>query len=269
MDDEVPILDEENYSTWRIEMRVHLREMRADIWKAAIGGSVSLKNKSKYATQREEKKNDALALKTILSGLSSPIKENMGQCTSTKDLCLNLEETYQSKKEKGDIEERSINIIKGKEYSKTLDCIISKCDLENISSEDNKKEDLKSISNEDKESPKTLDCNDSKCNDDFFSTSEEENLETVCVQIDSSYPMERIEEDLLEIQKENEEGLYKYSNDHYYMDYNYLSDNTKKFHKKSQRHILKLREMLKEQEKSNKTQLEEKEEEITRLKNER
>jgi hypothetical protein len=69
MDDEVPILDEENYSTWRIEMRVHLKTMGAAIWKATIGGYVSLKNKSKFASQREGKKNDALALKTILSGL--------------------------------------------------------------------------------------------------------------------------------------------------------------------------------------------------------
>jgi hypothetical protein len=74
MDDEVPILDEENYSTWRIEMRVHLKEMGVGIWKAAIGGSVSLKNNSKFSNQREGKKNDALSLKTILSGLSSPIK---------------------------------------------------------------------------------------------------------------------------------------------------------------------------------------------------
>jgi hypothetical protein len=29
MDDEVPILDEENYSTWRIEMRVYLKTMGA------------------------------------------------------------------------------------------------------------------------------------------------------------------------------------------------------------------------------------------------
>jgi hypothetical protein len=136
MDDEVPILDEENYSTWIIEMRVHLMEMGIGIWKAAIGGSVSLKNKSKFSTQREGKKNDALALKTILSGLSSPIKEIMGQCTSAKDLWLKLEETYQSKKDKEDIEDHSIKIIKGKESPKTLDCIISKCDLENISSED-------------------------------------------------------------------------------------------------------------------------------------
>jgi hypothetical protein len=40
MDDEVPILDEENYSTWRIEMRLYLKTMGATIWKATIGGYV-------------------------------------------------------------------------------------------------------------------------------------------------------------------------------------------------------------------------------------
>ena len=52
MDDEVPILDEKKYSTWRIEMKVHLKEMGAGIWKEAIGGLVTLKNKSKFAAQR-------------------------------------------------------------------------------------------------------------------------------------------------------------------------------------------------------------------------
>jgi hypothetical protein len=276
MDDEIPILDEENYSTWRIEMKVYLKTMGAAIWKASIGGSVPLRNKSKYAAQREGKKNDALALKTILSGLSSPIKESMGQCTSPKDLWLKLEETYQSKKEKEDIENHSIKIIKGKESPKTLDCIISKCDLENISNEDKessdnvgKKEDLEDTSNKGKESPKTLDCNDSKCDDVEFFSSEEDDLEIVCVKFDDSYPMERIEENLLELQKEIEEGLYRYRSDHFYTHYNYLSDNTKKFLRRSQRYILKLKGMLKEQEESSKTQLEEKEEEITRLKNEK
>jgi hypothetical protein len=128
MDDEVPILDEENYSTWRIEMRVYLKTMGTAIWKETIGGYVPLKNKSKFATQREGKKNDALALKTILSGFSSPIKESMGQCTSAKDLWLKLEDTYQEKKE--DVEYHSIKIIKGKEYL-TLDCICD--DFEGIS----------------------------------------------------------------------------------------------------------------------------------------
>ena len=61
--------------------------------------------------------------------------------------------------------------------------------------------------------------------------------------------MKRIEGNLLKLQKEVEEGLYRYRSDHYYIDYNYLSDNTKMFLKKSQRHILKLKEMLKELEK--------------------
>jgi hypothetical protein len=90
MDDEVSILDEENYSTWRIEMRVYLKTMGEDIWKETIDGYVPLKNKSKLSSQREGNKNDVLALKTILSGLSSRIKESMGQCTSTKDIWLKL-----------------------------------------------------------------------------------------------------------------------------------------------------------------------------------
>ena len=48
MDDEVPILDEENYYTWIIEMRVYLKTMGETIWKATIGGYVPLKNKSKF-----------------------------------------------------------------------------------------------------------------------------------------------------------------------------------------------------------------------------
>jgi hypothetical protein len=123
MDDEVPILDEENYSTWRIEMRVYLKTMGAAIWKATIGGYVPLKNKSKFVAQREGKKNDALALKTILSGLSSPIKERMGQYTSAKDLWLKLEETYQSKEEKEEIEDHSIKISKVKNHQKLLNAL--------------------------------------------------------------------------------------------------------------------------------------------------
>jgi hypothetical protein len=68
--------------------------------------------------------------------------------------------------------------------------------------------------------------------------------------------MERIEEGLLELQNKVDEGLYEYSNDHYYIYYNYLLDKTKNFLRRSQRNILKLKGMLKEQEESNKTQLE-------------
>jgi hypothetical protein len=244
-------------------MRVYLKTMGATIWKVAIGGSIPLKNKSKFAAQREGKMNDALALKTILSGISSPIKESMGQCISTKDIWLKLEETYQKKKE--DVEDHSVKIIKGKEYL-TLDCICDDFKGKESCDDFGKKEDIEDTSNEGKESPKTLDCIDSKCDDVDFFSSEEDDLETICVKFDDSYPMERIEENLLELQKEIEKGLYRYISDHFYTHYNYLSDNTKKFLRRSQRYILMLKEILKD---NNKTQLEEKEEEITRLKNEK
>jgi hypothetical protein len=96
------------------------------VWKESIGGSIPLKNKSKFASQKEEKKNEALALKTIFNGISSYVKENMVQCTSTKDLWMNLEKTYQGKKE--DTEDNSIKNNEGKESPKSSDCNNSKCD---------------------------------------------------------------------------------------------------------------------------------------------
>ena len=91
-----------------------------------------------------------------------------------------------------------------------------------------KKKYLEDTSNEGKESPKTLDCNDSKYDDvKFFSISEEENIEIVCVEFDGSYPMKRIEEGLLELQNKVEEGIYEYSNDHYYIDYMIQVDHLK------------------------------------------
>jgi hypothetical protein len=93
--------------------------------------------------QKEEKKNDALALKTIFNGISNSIKESMGQCTSAKDLWLKLEKTYQGKKE--DTKDNSIK------------------------------------KNEGKESPQSFDCKNSKYDDvECFSTCEEEDLEIVC-----------------------------------------------------------------------------------------
>ena len=67
--------------------------------------------------------------------------------------------------------------------------------------------------------------------------------------------MKIIEGNLLKLQKEIEEGLYMYRSDHFYTHYNYLSDNTKKFLRRILRHILKLKEMINEQEERNKAQI--------------
>ena len=69
INDEVPIFDETDYSASIIEMKGYLKGKGAGVWKASIGVSVPLKNNSKFAAQKEEKKNDALSLKTIVNGL--------------------------------------------------------------------------------------------------------------------------------------------------------------------------------------------------------
>ena len=122
MDDEVSIIDEKNYFACRIEMKGYLKEKGASVWKEAIGGSFPLKNKSKLSSKKEENKNDALDLKTIFNGLSSYVKERMGQCTSTKDLWLKLEKVYQDK------DDNSIKENEGKDSTKSYVCNNSKCD---------------------------------------------------------------------------------------------------------------------------------------------
>jgi hypothetical protein len=80
--------------------------------------------------------------------------------------------------------------------------------------------------------------------------------------------MEEVEEELSKLKNKFDWGLYEYNYDHSYIDYSYLSENTKRFLEKNQNRILKLKKILKEQEECKRSQLEEKEEEIKRLKNE-
>jgi lipid II:glycine glycyltransferase (peptidoglycan interpeptide bridge formation enzyme) len=80
--------------------------------------------------------------------------------------------------------------------------------------------------------------------------------------------MEEVEEELSKIKNKVDWGLYEYNYDHIYIDYSYLSNNTKRCLEKNQNHILKLKKMLKEQEESKRSQLEEKEEDIKILMNE-
>jgi chromosome segregation ATPase len=218
MDDEVPIFDETNYSAWRIEMKGYLKEKGAGVWKEAIGGSVPLKNKSKFAAQKEEKKNDALALKTIFNGLSSSVKESMGQCTSTKDLWLKLEKVYQDK------EDNSIKDNEGKDSPK----------YSNFNT------------------PSEVECS---------LTNEEEDIVEVCVDE---------EEELLKFKEKvlSELGDVSMEIGHYSIASEYLEKCINEVLEKYPKHIMELKKMLKEQEESKKTQLEEKEEEIKRLKNE-
>jgi hypothetical protein len=132
-------------------MRKYLKSKGAGVWDKFVVGSVASKKQSEFAAQKEEKKNNAIALKTIFNGISSSFKKIIGQCTSTKGLWLKLEKSYQDKRQ---------------------------------DTEDNPIKNVKKI-NERKDPPKCCDCNSYKFNDvECSPTNKEEYLaaiEEVCV----------------------------------------------------------------------------------------
>jgi hypothetical protein len=85
------------------------------------------KNLSKITVQRRARKNNEVALKILLNGLSDKIKASIVLYTSTKDLWLNLEHMYQIKRQdtedipiKDKDEDSAIN--KGKDSPQYFEC---------------------------------------------------------------------------------------------------------------------------------------------------
>ena len=79
--------------------------------------------KSKTANQKEAKKNNTTALKFLLDGLPSSIRQSLGEFTSARELWLKLEGDYQGKlqgKQVEDEQETEPNPIYG-EVDKALD----------------------------------------------------------------------------------------------------------------------------------------------------
>jgi chromosome segregation ATPase len=122
------------------------------------------------------------------------------------------------------------------------------------------KEDNSIKDNEGKDSPKYFDDN-SPCEVEIYLTNEEENIVEVCV-----YE----EEELLKFKEKVlfELGDISMEIGHYSVSYKYLEKIINEVLEKYPNHVMELKQMLKEQEESKQTQLEEKEEEIKRLKDE-
>jgi hypothetical protein len=186
---------------------------------------------------RGSKEKNVVMVTTIFNGLSSYFKESIGQCTSTKDLWMKLEKAYQDKIQ--DIEKNPIK-------------------------------DMKQI-NEGKDPPKYSNFNDSKCNDvECYPPNKEE----VCVESANNYLIDE-EEDLLKPKDKVIDDLKEVSMETKYDSYDFedIERSTKESLEKYQRYTMALRQILKKQEETTEqviskksNQLEEKEEEIKRLK---
>jgi hypothetical protein len=238
---EAPLFDGKNYSSWRENMKQYLKSRASEVWYSVVSKPWNLttsKNISKFATQIRVKKNNEVALKILLNGLSDTVKASMGLCTSAKELWMKLEKMYQIKREV----------------------------IEDIPIKDEKED---SAINKGKDSPQSSNCNNVDI--EFSPASKEEDSDTIEENFVSIYPMEEVEEELSKIKHKVDWGFGEYNYDHDYSDYIYLYEYTKEFLEKNQKHILEIKEMLKDNEKvisEQDIQLEEKEEEIDKLKNE-
>ena len=77
-------------------MKAYLKNF--GVWEIVINPPTPSNKKGKPATQKEAKKDNALALKFHMDGLPILVKESVGEYTSAKYLWFKLESEYQKER---------------------------------------------------------------------------------------------------------------------------------------------------------------------------
>ena len=88
----VPILDITDNFSWRRKMKAYLKNF--GIWEIVINPSAPSNKKGKSTVQKEAKKENTTALKFLMDGLPSSVKESVGEYTLEKELWFTLEREY-------------------------------------------------------------------------------------------------------------------------------------------------------------------------------
>ena len=82
-----------DYFGWSSDMKTCLKKF--GVWDIVINPPVVSNNKTESVARKESQKDNAIALKFLIDGLSSSVKETVGEYTSAKDLLFKLESEYQ------------------------------------------------------------------------------------------------------------------------------------------------------------------------------
>ena len=77
-------------------MKFYLEEAGIGMWQSVLTGYTPPKKLKKKA-QKEAKKNNSMAMETILEGLTDHQKKKIGKYSSTKVLWLKIELIYSTK----------------------------------------------------------------------------------------------------------------------------------------------------------------------------
>ena len=74
-------------------MESYLKALEPDIWNAMINDYIPLK-RIRTLAQKKSKKSNSMAMDTILDGLPDDVKENIGECNSSKELWDKIKDLY-------------------------------------------------------------------------------------------------------------------------------------------------------------------------------
>jgi hypothetical protein len=101
-------------------METYLKSLGADVWFSIASGYNALK-KPKTAAQKEAKRNNKLAIDTILYGLTDSVKSKVGSCASSKEIWDKIKDLYvreDAKEEDEEEVEANYNISDFKEENR-------------------------------------------------------------------------------------------------------------------------------------------------------
>jgi hypothetical protein len=89
----IPPFDGSNFEYCKKRMEAYLKARGADVW-VSVASGYNASKKPKTAAQKEAKRNNKLAIDTILGGLTGSVKCKVGSCASAKYLWDKLQELY-------------------------------------------------------------------------------------------------------------------------------------------------------------------------------
>jgi hypothetical protein len=89
----IPPFDGSNFEYWSNIMETYLKSLGVDVWSSVSSGYNPLK-KPNTAAQKEEKRNNKLAIDTILDGLIDSVKSEVGSCASEKYIWDKIQDLY-------------------------------------------------------------------------------------------------------------------------------------------------------------------------------
>ena len=90
---ESPILGKEEYIFWSTRMKSYLKELAPDVWNSMITYYFPPK-RIRTPAQKKSKKSNSMAMASILDGLPDDVKENIGECNSSKELWDKIKYLY-------------------------------------------------------------------------------------------------------------------------------------------------------------------------------